>query len=350
MLKHCLFSVFILLSLSACYGQSTKNLKNVNNLSSSDCQTVQHERGETQVCGQPQRIIALNPKMLDILLSLEVQPIGYAEIFADRGSNFDQPSQQIPYLGDRVTQPIANLGISGQPSLEAIARIRPDLILGDSWGNEEEYAQLSQIAPTLLFEYVGADKWQEPLRTIASLLNRAEQAEAVIEAYQQQLESTRQTLTPVVESYPNVLMIASEQLAQSVDLITTDDFCGKLLKDLGFQLVSLSTDIPKDITQSISVEVLPRLDTDLIIVQGHNMAGMSQIENVERFSEDQVKPIQQSWSNNPVAQSLTATKANRVYFVPTYLCRGVPSPTGAELILKQLQTELSPLMIEGTQR
>jgi iron complex transport system substrate-binding protein len=221
--------------------------------------------------------------------------------------------------------------------------------LGDSWGNEEEYAQLSQIAPTLLFEYVGADKWQEPLRAIATVLNRPEQAETVIETYQQQLDTARQTLAPVVENYPRALMVASEQLTQSVDLVTSKDFCGKLLEDLGFQLVTLSSDAPKDITQSISVEVLPQLDADLIVVQGHDMAGMSQIENVSNFSENQVQPIQQSLNSNSITQSLSVSKENRVYYVPTYICRGLPSPSGSRLALESLQTQLSSLSAEVNQ-
>jgi iron complex transport system substrate-binding protein len=36
--------------------------------------------------------------MLDLVLSLNVQPVGYAEIFSNRQGDFDQPSQQIPAL------------------------------------------------------------------------------------------------------------------------------------------------------------------------------------------------------------------------------------------------------------
>lgn len=179
------------------------------------------------------------------------------------------------------------------------------------------------------------------------MLGRAEQADAVIDGYQQQLATTRQALAPVVKDYPTVLMLASEQLNQSIDLVTAVDFCGKLLEDLGFQLVSPVEDQPKTITQSISLEMLPQLNADLIVVQGHDMAGMSQIANVGRFSEKQVQPIQQSWSNSPIAQSLTASQENRVYYVPTYICRGLPSPTGAQLALEHLQTQLSLLITDA---
>ncbi|MBD3883991.1 iron-siderophore ABC transporter substrate-binding protein [Phormidium tenue FACHB-886] len=327
--------------LAACNAERSQTTPNTAASPAEDCQTVQHRAGKTQVCGQPQRIVVLNPKMLDILLSLDVQPIGYAEVFSNLGKDFDQPSQQIPYVGDRITRPLTNLGISGEPSLEKLARLQPDLILGDITGNEDEYPQLSQIAPTLLFEYVGHDNWQEPLRAIASAVNRTEQAEAVIKTYQQQLETTRQALAPVVKKYPTVLMVASEQLTPPVELVTSVDFCGGLLEDLGFQLALPSQDEPKDITQTISIEVLPQLDADLIIVQGHNFTELSQIKTVNNFENGQLQAIKQAWSKNSIAQSLPASQENRVYFIPTYICRGLPSPIGSQLALEQLQTQLS---------
>lgn len=347
MVRLLLLSGLVAVSLTAC------NLKSgtpaASETRSTNCQTVQHAGGKTQICGTPQRVAVLNPKMLDLLLSLDVQPIGYAEVFSNRQGNFDQPEQQIPYLGKRITQPIANLGISGEPSLEAIARLQPDLILGDSAGNKEEYTQLSQIAPTLLFEYVGHDKWQEPLQTIAKVLGRTEQAQAVIETQRQQIETARQTLAPIVKAYPTVLMVASEQF-QPIDLVTSVDFCGGLLEDLGFQLVALSEDEPQDITQNISVETLPQLDADLIIVQGHHVAGMSRIENASNFNSSQLQTIKQTWNANPITQSLRASKENRVYFIPTYICRGLPSPIGRQLVLEQLQAQLSPLIVETNQK
>jgi len=43
------------------------------------CKIVNHVWGANELCKQPQRIIALDPHALDLLLSLGIQPIGYAE-------------------------------------------------------------------------------------------------------------------------------------------------------------------------------------------------------------------------------------------------------------------------------
>ncbi|NEQ27621.1 MAG: iron-siderophore ABC transporter substrate-binding protein, partial [Microcoleus sp. SIO2G3] len=333
MIRSILLASCVILSLVAC--RSPQSQTSASNASASEnCQTVQHQAGETQVCGQPQRIVVLNPKMLDILLSLGVQPIGYAEVFSNRQGNFDRPSQQIPYLGDRIREPIASLGISGTPSLETLSRLKPDLILGDSAGNKEEYAQLSQIAPTLLFEYVGENKWQEPLQTTAKVLDRTEQAEAIIQAYQQELEAARQALAPVVEARPRVLMVASQQVGQTIELVTPADFCGGMTEDLGFQLVLPSGTQAENITQNISLEVLQQLDADLIVVQGYDLARLSQIQDTSKFEDDQLQAVRQTWNTNSITRSLKATQEDRVFFLSTYLCRGLPSPIGAQLILK----------------
>ncbi|MEM9266963.1 MAG: hypothetical protein AAGA46_15715 [Cyanobacteria bacterium P01_F01_bin.13] len=41
-----------------------------------------------------------------------------------------------------------------------------------------------------------------------------------------------------------------------------------------------------------------------------------------------------------MAQSLDASKSGRVYFVPGYLCRGLPGPIGTELYLNELKQKL----------
>ena len=51
----------------------------------------------------------------------------------------------------------------------------------------------------------------------------------------------------------------------------------------------------------------------------------------------QVQTIKQSWEANAIAQSLTASQENRVYFATFYKWNGLNGPIGAELILEQLR-------------
>ncbi|MEM6433771.1 MAG: iron-siderophore ABC transporter substrate-binding protein [Cyanobacteria bacterium P01_D01_bin.115] len=282
--------------------------------------------------------MALNPYMLELLLALGRQPAGYADIFAVYDGDFyTQPSQQIPYLGERVTSKPVNLGTSTQPSLETIASLKPDLILGCIEEIEGQYELLSQIAPTLLFAYRGANTWPQSIQAIAQALGQPTQAQPVITEAEDTLSATRQALLPIVEQQPKALMLASEQIESSLQIVNQQDACGSLVEAIGFQLVTLSHQRQPTSIQPISIETLPTLDADWILIQGHNFGAVNDLSEGVGLADNQLSGLMQQWQSNAIAQSLNATQAGQVYFVPTYLCRGLPGPIGAEIFLEQLQ-------------
>lgn len=91
-------------------------------------------------------------------------------------------------------------------------------------------------------------------------------------------------------------------------------------------------------------EIIQSTSADLIVVQGHDVAGFSQLGNAKNLENNQLQSIQRSRRSNTIAQSLRASQQNRVDFVPIYICRAIPSPTGTQLALERLQAQLSPLV------
>ncbi|BDA71331.1 hypothetical protein RIVM261_002240 [Rivularia sp. IAM M-261] len=75
-------------------------------------------------------------------LALDVQPSAYADAYLFRLRQFNNHSQQIPYLGSFVTSQPINLGKRNNPSLETLTLLKPDLILGL---NFQENQLLSKI-------------------------------------------------------------------------------------------------------------------------------------------------------------------------------------------------------------
>jgi iron complex transport system substrate-binding protein len=106
--KYIVLVVLTVILITACQGDIFINPKLESNLpQSSDCRVVEHAVGKTKICGKPQKIAVLEPKMLSLMLALDVQPAAYADAYLVRSPQFDNPSQQIPYLGNFVTtQPI----------------------------------------------------------------------------------------------------------------------------------------------------------------------------------------------------------------------------------------------------
>jgi iron complex transport system substrate-binding protein len=304
------------------------------------CRRVEHQLGTTEICGQPQRIVVLGPYLLEQVLSLGGQPAGFGDHVAFHLGDYDNPKQQIPYLGDRITTQPVNVGLAYQPSIEAILRVQPDLILSPEY-NTGQYAAFSQIAPTLILNVAGG---QTHLLAIGRALNRSQQAEDLITATKERIASARQQFQPVVSQHPKILLLTSED-AQSFSLVSDrNSFCGSLIKDLGFQLIypagvgesALQTPVP------VSLEALPQLNAaDSILLFGYSW-DTATLKGMNGFDGHQLKPLQQAWEANAIAQSLDASKAGRVYFIPAYLCLGLPGPIGTELYLEKLKALLLP--------
>ncbi|WP_035984420.1 ABC transporter substrate-binding protein [Leptolyngbya sp. KIOST-1] len=278
-----------------------------------ECRVMLHDGGETELCGQPENVVALSPPLLDILLSLGVQPAGYAEVDLLNSKVFDNPSQQIPYLGDRITTQPVNLGDRHSPSIETLLQLKPDLVLGETFYVKNNYPTLSRIAPTAFFD-TGADTgWQPALTAIAQGLNREAQAQQVIAAHNQQVEAVKNQLAPLIAGQSIIVLGWQGIVNQS--FVFAGDFTTELLEDLGFQVILGPSDRP-----GTSMEAVAQIDADHILVMP---SGENTIENAQR-----------QWQNDPILQALPAVQAGQLYFMDYQLTR-IRGPIAAEIFLNQ---------------
>lgn len=326
-IKLLLFATLTFWLISACHSNTSQNLVSQSEkVSASECQIIQHDAGETEICGIPEKVAVLGPHMLDVLLSLGIQPAGYAEWYTEGIGN---PVSEIPVLGERVTSNPINLGLRNTPSLEAIAQLKPDLIVGE---DGQDYGTLSKISPTLLFSGQG-DDWKRSIPKIAQVFDREEQAQAVIESHNQKLAKLRTELAPVTATYPQVLLFASSQLPDSIDVRTGDSISGLLFQELGFELVLPKNQKAEFSEIPISLEVLPQLEADIIIVIVSNHRRNDAMEQVKRV-----------WQQNPLTQSMQASKESRVYFAEYYTWgSNMRGPIAADMILDDTRQLLLPL-------
>ena len=234
---------------------------------SESCRLVEHDAGKTEICGQPKTVVALSPRALDVMLALNIQPAAYTDRKILDLDRFDNPSEQIPHLGDRITTQPVNLGHRNTPSLETLVALKPDLIVAETW---QENELLSKIAPMLLIsnEY-GKEAWSRRLQIVAQAFGKEEQAKEVIARYEQQLLQTRKQLAPVVDIYPRILPVNPNENLFSIGSYDSD--IAVLLEELGFELVLLE-DVPRTTGNSfvspISLEAFTQLNPDIILVSG----------------------------------------------------------------------------------
>lgn len=283
------------------------------------CRTITHDMGETEICGTPQKVVALGPHMLDLLLSLGVQPAGFAETQFINEEDFGKPVAEIAYLGPYVeTMPI-NVGDRVDPNLEVLTLLKPDLILSEL-RDEDQLALLNQIAPTIAFRGNRADEWQRTIGPIAAALNIPQEAERVIAEHEAFIAAARAQLAPIVAEHPR-LIFASQNQEGALATFTHTGWIGDLLADLGFELVFQPGDASLTATE-VSVELMPTLPADLIIIGASSTATPALAEEL--------------WTGNPVLMALPASQAGRVYFVDYQLWSRLRGPITTRLVVEDL--------------
>lgn len=244
---------------------------------------------------------------------------------------FDNPSQQIPYLGKYVTSQPINLGDRSSPSLEALTLLKPDLILGLNYQDNQLF---SAIAPTVFID--NEQNWQESIKIVAKALDSQKNIPSIITSQQQQLAKVRAQLESLVSTHPRVLNIVCSQLMDYIE-VTYNGNTIEILEKIGFQPVFLP-DIERKpgLRPQITLETLAQLDADIVIVN-------TWVDNWNGKSTYTVplKELKQKWAKNPLLHNSQAWKEGRVYFVDYTLWGNViGAPIANALILEQLPSLL----------
>ncbi|MGD1903857.1 MAG: ABC transporter substrate-binding protein [Geitlerinemataceae cyanobacterium] len=309
---------------------------------SDDCRTVSHSLGQMEICDRPEAIAVFDIHSLDLLLSLGQQPSGVVTALPVKADRITQPNLAIPYLGDRITTEPLNLATLGQiPSLETVVRLNPDLIVGESWNIQGASSVLSEIAPALpLAPRSEKGNWRDNLQALAVALGDEALADAAIERYEQQVQAARAEFAEVVAAHPKVLLLTGESLYRgAIYVLTGEGFIGELLEEIGFEMVE-----PPGVVRNFmpsSIEILPDLEADLVFVLGYSSEPNPSVEpnevNADALIDRQLGRIRDDWQANPIAQSLSASRNDRVYFRTFYEWNVLNGPLGAELILQQLR-------------
>lgn len=195
------------------------------------CHMIQHRMGETCVPNHPKRVVTLSTENLSNALVLGIKPVGSATPF-DTTENF--PS----YLQGK-TEGIKRLGTEEQPSIEAIALIKPDLIIGLR-SHEAIYPLLSNIAPTVLYNWQSDETWRDQFSFVADVLGKQEAAERAWDQYYQRIEELKLALgvgaaSPQENRYHNktfsFIFFYFGRLGSEVK----NSFAGSILNDAGLQ-------------------------------------------------------------------------------------------------------------------
>lgn len=219
-----------------------------------------HAFGEFVLEKPATRVVSLGYTSGDPLLALGIVPIGLRYWFGDE-PNAVFPWAQ-PFLdGEEPTV------ISGEVSLETVAALQPDLILGIGSGiSQAEYEVLSQIAPVLMHDekYPGyGTPWDEMTRTLGRATGtsaRAEEAIAEVDA----------KFADAIARHPDWAgrtAVAAYHFGGETGAFTNIDTRARFLTELGFVLTPgvMALRSPEGFFAPLSPEDLSALDADVLL-------------------------------------------------------------------------------------
>lgn len=152
--------------------------------------TVKHALGSTEIPAKPSRVVVLDSGELDDVLALGITPVGMATTAGQNGV----PS----YLADKA-QGIKTVGGISELNLEAIAALKPDLILGSKLRANDLYDKLSAIAPTV-FSIRPGFPWKENFLLVADSVGEEDKATGILNDYQKRANDVKSKVqgTPTI--------------------------------------------------------------------------------------------------------------------------------------------------------
>lgn len=266
---------------------------------------VTHAAGTTRVPMEPQRVIALDNIALDSVLALGVTPV--AALYNENTGEFPL------HLRDRLSGKDVTRLSPTQQSIEAIAALNPDLIVGGK-NVERVYGLLSNVAPTVLLGEGGTSNWKEKLQLCAEALGKSDAADALLQDYRDRLARLRSQLGDRAETLEiSVVRV----LPDRVRLYQKDSFIGRILADAGLSRPPAQNE--DRLWREVSKENLDTADGDVIFVWtlGNDAQGA-----LEQLRAD------------PLWSKLDAVQQGRVYEVPGYwIGRG---PIAANAVIDDL--------------
>jgi iron complex transport system substrate-binding protein len=224
--------------------------------------TVQHSLGSTVIPAAPQRVVSLGYTDQDTILALGVVPVGIREFTGNR------PSATWPWASDRLQGQQPQV-LTGEISTEAIAALRPDLIVAVSAGlTQEQYDTYSRIAPTIT-QPPGSNPfqtgWQDATHLIGTALGKADEADRLVTDLEARFAEVRAQY-PQFVGRPAAVAAASSTGNGHYFVWSSDDNRGRFLISLGFTVPAQFEELAGgDFYADISGEQLGLLDQNDLV-------------------------------------------------------------------------------------
>ncbi|RFU88502.1 iron-siderophore ABC transporter substrate-binding protein [Streptomyces triticagri] len=151
--------------------------------------TVTDSRGKkVELDGPAKRVVATEWNEVESLVTLGVDPVGVADVKGYTAWDTAAPLKNKP----------TDIGTRGEPSVDTVAKLKPDVILASSDLSDAAVSQLSKAAPVIVTKSADAtrqiDRMKDNLELIAKATGTEDKATSEIEAFDKKLADGRKKL------------------------------------------------------------------------------------------------------------------------------------------------------------
>jgi iron complex transport system substrate-binding protein len=285
-----LLLVSSLLLLAACGNakEEEKDSATNNDSKESESYTVEHAMGTTEIEKTPEKVVILTNEGTEALLSMDVTPVGAVQSWTG--------DPWYDHIADQMKD-VEVVGTESELNIEAIAKLQPDLIIGNKMRQEEQYNQLKEIAPTVMAETLRGN-WKENFELYAKALNKEEKGQEVIAEYNQRIEDIKTELGDKLDQKVSMVRF----MAGDVRIYHKDSFSGVILDQLGFARPE-GQDVNDFAETGVTKERIPAMDGDVLFYFTYDTG------------DGEANSLEEEWINDPLFQNLEVAKNDKVYEV-----------------------------------
>lgn len=279
-----------------------------NSADTEEVREIEHAMGKTTIKGVPQRVVILTNEGTEALLALGMKPVGAVNSWTG-----DPWYEHITKDMEGVTP----VGEESQVNLEAIAALKPDLILGNKMRQEKVYQQLSAIAPTVFSETLRG-QWKDNFQLYAKALNLEEKGNEVLGAFDTRIADLKQKFADKLSMKVSIVRF----MPGVIRLYQKDSFSGIIFNDIGFARTAAED---KDaFTEEITRERIPDMDGDILFYFTYEKG------------DGQATKQQDEILNDQLFQNLSVAKAGNVYEVSDTIWNTAGGVIAANLLLDDI--------------
>jgi iron complex transport system substrate-binding protein len=214
---------------------------------------VKHELGTTTVKSRPARVVAVTDGgELASLLALGVKPVGFGQR--------NDPLQ--PWIQANGGADVPAYKLAGtEVSFERMAAWKPDLLLvQNGFATKDNLARFTAIAPTVVTSFID---WRENLRQVSEATGTTARAAELVAANTAAVENARTALSGL-----RGLKVQAVTVFDGPTIYRLNDASplGKVAADVGLAPFPAQRTAGEAV-EEISLERLPEIDADVLLVQ-----------------------------------------------------------------------------------